>query len=69
MVYVPYNGNILGLSLAIFEYCGIKPSKVLSRIAANRCNRIVDDNDKFVFKIRKQLGNKRYALPYFISIR
>lgn len=67
MIYIPYEGSILGLSLSILEYCGIKTEKVLQRIKSNPSNNVVEDNDKFVFKLTKHLGNKKYAMPYFIS--
>ena len=67
MIYVPFKGDILGISLSVMEYCGIKSDKVLSRIRSNPYNKIIEDNNKFVFRITKRLGNKRYAIPYFIS--
>ena len=67
MVYFPYKDNILGFSLNILEYYGIDKDKVLKRIRSNPSNRIVEDNDKFIFKLSRRLGNKKYAIPYFIS--
>ena len=67
LVYIPYNGNVLGISLDVFEYCGIKKDKVINKIKSNPSNIIFEDDNKIVFKIVKQLGNKKYALPYFIS--
>lgn len=69
MVYVPYDGNVLGISLDMLEYCGIKSDKVISRIRSNPRNRIVDDGDPFVFKLSKRLGTKKYAMPYFVLKR
>lgn len=67
MVYIPYKGNILGLSLSMLEYCGINGDKVISRIKSNPYNNIVEDDDRVVFKLVKRLGNKKYAVPYFIQ--
>lgn len=68
IVYIPFDCNkILGLSLDILEYCGIKREKVLNIIKSNPNVRIYEDNNKFIFKLTKRLGNKRYAVPYFIS--
>jgi len=67
MLYIPFEENILGLSLNILEYCGISRDKILSRIGSNPSNKIIDDGSKSIFKLSKRLGNKRYALPYFIS--
>jgi hypothetical protein len=67
VVYIPYEGGILGLSLTVLEYCGIKTEKVLQRIKSNPNNNVFEDDNKFVFKLTKRLGNKKYAVPYFIS--
>ena len=67
MVYIPHKGNIFGISLNILEYCGIKTKKILDRIISNPSNRVIEDDDKFIFKLTKRLGNKKYAIPYFIS--
>lgn len=68
MVYFPYKGDILGISLNILEYYGIKREKILKMISSNPSNRILEDDDKFVFKLARRLGNKKYAVPYFIRI-
>ncbi len=65
ILYIPHKGRILGLSLAVLEYCGIPMNKVLDRIKSKGIN-IIEDNKKFIFKLSKQLGNKKYAVPYFI---
>ena len=67
VVYIPYKGGVLGLSLVVLEYCGIKTEKVLQRIKSNPNNNVFEDDNKFVFKLTKRLGNKKYAVPYFIS--
>ena len=67
MVYIPHKGNIFGMSLNILEYCGIGIEKIIHRISSNPSNKIIEDNDKIVFKLAKRLGNKKYAVPYFIS--
>jgi hypothetical protein len=65
ILYIPHNGIILGLSLSVLEYCGVPMNKVLDRIKSKGIN-IIEDNKKFIFKLSKQLGNKKYAVPYFI---
>jgi len=67
MVYIPYCGDILGLSLDMLEYCGIAKDKVIKMLKSSSSNVVYEDDNKFVFKISKRLGNKKYALPYFIS--
>ena len=66
MFYIPYEGNILGLSLSLLEYMHIPRKKVLERLKDLNVKLIEDDN-RLVFKLLKQLGNKKYAIPYFIS--
>lgn len=66
LLYIPYEGKVFGLSLSTLEYCGIPTDKVLNKIKSKGIN-IVEDNGKFIFKLSKQLGNKKYAIPYFIS--
>ena len=67
MVYIPYEWNIIGLSLHVLEYCGVKAEKIMRRIKSNPNNNVFEDDNKFVFKLTKRLGNKKYAVPYFIS--
>lgn len=67
LIYIPYEGNVLGISLDVFEYCRINKEKVINKIKSNPNNIIFEDDNKAVFKIVKRLGNKKYALPYFIS--
>ena len=66
LLYIPHDGKILGLSLSILEYCGIRKEKVLKKIN-ELGGKIIEDNDKMTFKLSKQLGNKKYAIPYFIT--
>ena len=66
-VYILHESSVLGLSLTVLEYCGIKTEKVLQRIKSNPNNNVFEDDNKFVFKLTKRLGNKKYAVPYFIS--
>ena len=67
LLYLMYEGKILGVSLDILEYCGVKRDKVLSLLSSNPDNKIYDDSSRWIAKIGKYLGNKKYAIPYFIS--
>ena len=67
MLYIPFKGDVLGLSLDVLEYCKIGKDRILKRISSNPSNKIIEDNDKFIFKLSKRLGNKKYALSYFVS--
>lgn len=67
MVYIPFqNDKILGISLQILSYCGIKQSKVLSRIFKNSNNRQVDSTDKNTIKLERKLGDKKYVIPFLV---
>ena len=48
-------------------YIPYDKDKILGRIKSFPNNRVYEDNDKFIFKLSKRLGNKKYAIPYFIS--
>jgi hypothetical protein len=66
MIYTAYNGSILGVSLSMLEYCGIKREKVLERLKKNVNNRLIYDTSKDSIKIGRLLGNKKYAMLCFI---
>lgn len=67
-IYVPYRpNNVLGISLSMLEYCGIKKDKVINKIKSNPYNILLEDNNPKVFKLSKELGNKKYSLPYFMD--
>lgn len=66
MVYMPYKGSILGLSLSICKYCGLNINKILGRIRRNRLNKVFDEKHDVPFKLKRMLGNKMYAMPYFL---
>ena len=68
MLYMLVGGRkIYGLSLDILEYCNIKKTKIIDKIKENPNNRIYYDNWKDSIKLSKVLGNKKYAIPYFIE--
>jgi hypothetical protein len=67
ILYTMYEGNVLGISLEVLEYCGVKRDKVMSLLSSNPGNRIYDDSARWIIKLGKYLGNKKYAVPYFIS--
>ena len=68
ILYTMYKGNVLGVSLDVLEYCGIKRDKVLALLSSNPGNRIYDNSSKWMIKLGKYLDNKKYAIPYFISV-
>lgn len=69
IIYIYYNSYILGISLTIAEYMGIKREKILSRIRSNPQN-IVSYTDSFLdANMRKVINNKKYVIPYFMAIQ
>ena len=66
ILYIPYEGKVLGLSLQVLEYCKISKEKIINKIKEREIE-VIEDNKKSIFKLSKQLGNKKYAVPYFIS--
>jgi len=67
-VYVQYRpNNILGISLSMLEYCGIGKSKVMNKIRSNPYNILLEDDNQKVFRLSKELGDKKYSLPYFMD--
>ena len=68
MIYIYYNNNILGISLKILKYININIKKIYKILYSNK-NNIIYNNDSFLTsKMRKVINNKKYVIPYFISI-
>ena len=66
MMYAVLDDKILGVSFQMLEYCGISRDKVLKRIKENKSDGIIYDNSRDVIKLGRFLGNKKYAIPYFV---
>jgi hypothetical protein len=67
LMYTMYNNKIFGVSLEVLEYCGIKRDKVLALLDSNPSNRLFYNTSRGLNKLSRFLGNKKYAIPYFIS--
>jgi len=67
LIYTMYNNKVLGVSLEVLEYCGIKRDKVLSLLDSNPNNMLFYNTSRGLNKLSRFLGNKKYAIPYFIS--
>ena len=67
IIYVLYNGKILGVSLEVLEYCGIRKNKVLTLLGSNPNNHLFFNTSKGIGKLCRFLDNKKYAIPYFIT--
>ena len=69
MIYILYKeDNILGISLNILEYSGIKKEKILERIYQNKNNIICTDVSKCLKEIKNEIKDKIYLSPFFMSI-
>lgn len=69
MIYMYYNNYVLGLSIDILEYLGIKKNKILSLIKKNEKNKIFFNDFNFNYKIKKLIEDKKYITPYFLSLK
>lgn len=68
MVYMFYNGYVMGFSIDIIEYIGVKRNKIIALIQKNDKNKIYFNDFALNFKIKKMIENKRYIIPYFLSL-
>ena len=69
MIYLLYNNNIiLGISLNLLEFIKIKKEKILDKLYSNKNNIICTDVSKCVKSIKNEIGDKKYVVPYFMSI-
>ena len=69
MIYIYYNNNILGLSIKIMKYINLKIDKIIKKIR-NNSNNIIYTNDYFLDeRIKNMITNKKYVIPYFMSIK
>jgi hypothetical protein len=68
MIYLLYNNNILGISLNILEYIKIDISKVFKKLYSNKENVICTNASDCVKELKSEIGNKKYVVPYFMSI-
>lgn len=68
MIYLLHKDIIIGFSLRVLQYCGIKPNKIIDRIKSNKSNKIYEEDNPFVKMIKREIVNKEYVVPYFMSI-
>lgn len=65
VIYIPYKGYILGISLRMLEYCHISRQKVLDKVQSVSSNIVIEENNNFIIKLKKRFKNCLYAIPYF----
>ena len=59
----------MGISLEILKMIGVPYDKIIMKIQANPSN-IVCFSDSFLdLKIKRAIKNKKYVIPYFMSIQ
>lgn len=68
MIYVYYNGYVMGISLKVCKYCNLNCKKIISRLYKNKSNIIITDNSFLDERIKNAVQNKKYAMAYFISL-
>lgn len=68
MLYILYNGSVLGISISILEYIKIDLKKFFKRLYSNKDNIICTNASDCVRSIKAEIGNKKYVIPYFMSM-
>lgn len=69
MIYIQCKeNNIIGISLKMIKYYGIKSDKILKRIYNNPNNIICDSDTCIPYKIQQKLKNKQYVIPYIMKL-
>ncbi len=68
MLYILYNGNILGISISIMEYMKIDIKKFFRKLYSNKNNIICTNASECVKSVKAEIGNKKYVIPYFMSM-
>lgn len=68
MLYILYNGSVLGISISILEYIKIDIKKFFKKLYSNENNIICTNASNCVKSIKAEIGNKKYVIPYFMSI-
>ena len=68
MLYLLHDGYIMGISLKIAKYIGINTEKWLNKLYSNPNNIICKDENKCIKAVKREIGNNKYAIPYFMSL-
>lgn len=68
MFYILYNDAVLGISISILEYIKIDIKKIFKKLYSNKNNIICTNASDCVKSIKTEIGNKKYVIPYFMSI-
>ena len=68
MIFIYVNNYVLGISLGMAEYCGIKRENIIKRMALNTNNIIFYDDNFLSPKLKNLIRNNQYLIPYFKSL-
>ena len=69
IIYIYYSNYIMGISLTVLEYLGIDKKKIFHRLKRNPKNIIQYQTPFLTDKMRKVVNNKKYIIPYFMSLQ
>ena len=69
MMYFLHNEkDVFGISISILEFLNIDIKKLFKKIYSNENNIICTNMSNCVKSIKTEIGNKKYVVPYFMSI-
>lgn len=69
MIYLLHNEkDVFGISISILEFLNIDIKKLFKKIYSNENNIICTNMSNCVKSIKTEIGNKKYVVPYFMSI-
>jgi len=69
MMYFLHNEkDVFGISVSILEFLNIDIKKLFKKIYSNENNIICTNMSNCVKSIKTEIGNKKYVVPYFMSI-
>ena len=68
MLYCLHDGVVFGISISVLEYIKIDISKFFKKLYSFDGNIICTNYSDCVKELKTEIGNKKYAVPYFMSI-
>lgn len=68
-MYAPKTDTVFGISLNDIEYTGKDPEMVLEKIKANKNNIIIYDNTFLGQRLRLEMANSQFIVPYLYFLR
>ena len=61
--------SVVGVSFNVLSYIGIDREKVVKLIESNKANRVIYDNSRLPAGLVKAMGQRKYALPYLMTLK